>query len=72
MYEDKDYFKPTHFIWDSETLCIDCRPSQFCGTGNVRYIGGDPPAHAGSEISLVNGIGGNFFAFLKFCVVFYE
>ena len=44
------------------TLYIDCRPSLICGMGNVKYIRRNPPAYAGSEIALENGIGGNFFA----------
>ena len=43
------------------TLYIDCRPSFKNGMGNVKYIRRNPPAYAGSEIALINGIGGNFF-----------
>ena len=60
MYEDKDYFKPTHFIWDSGIYISIVGPRES-GTGNARYVRRSPPAHAGSEISLINGIGGNFF-----------
>ena len=59
MYEDKDYFKPTHFIWYS-VIDISIVGPRESGMGNARYVRRSPPAHAGSEISLINGIGGNF------------
>jgi len=36
-------------------------PHLISGMGNVKYIRRNPPAYAGSEIALVNGMRGNFF-----------